>query len=345
MSRTKHHPKAPAFTYRSGIGIAGTPITCDALGFPDDLIFLAHARALAPADVAFLASARAGRRQVVTTERTLRLLGAAGERLRSRALPAAFGRPFNLGAHRIEVVPSGYLPGAAALLCRSEKRQVLYAGAFCLEPLVDGLEPGEIRRAHALCVNATFAAPGLDLPPRRQALAEVRAFVEEALADNRTPVLLASPLASLVPVAFDLARAGLPLRAHAGVARALEELRSLCPTLPLVKRFSGRAARGEVLLWPPEARDAAALHRLDPLRLALVSGQAKSPEVLARMRLSHGFALTTLPNFKEILTLVEASGATEVALDRGPAEPLLACLGERGLFAYTLGPPRQMSLL
>jgi hypothetical protein len=101
---------------------------------------------------------------------------------------------------------------------------------------------------------------------------------------------------------------------------------------------------GEVLLWPPEARDASNLAQLDRLRFALVSGSAAEPGVLERMRLQHGFALTNLPSAGEIATAIEATGAREVALFHGGAEPLAASLRARGLDAYALGPPRQMTL-
>jgi len=99
------------------------------------------------------------------------------------------------------------------------------------------------------------------------------------------------------------------------------------------------------LLWPPEARDASTLAALDHLRFALVSGSAAEPGVMARMRVQHGFALTNLPSAAEIITAVEATGAKEVALFHGGAEPLAALLRERGLDAYALGPPRQMTLV
>jgi hypothetical protein len=149
----------------------------------------------------------------------------------------------------------------------------------------------------------------------------------------------------LPAVALDLARSAIPLRAHARVAEAWKQLRLLCPNLPALTRFSGKLAKGEVLLWPPEAHDAVALRELPNPRLALVSGLAASPDVLFRMRLQHGFALTTMPNFAEILSAVEASGAREVALCRGSAEAVAKHLRERGFFAYALEPPRQMALL
>jgi hypothetical protein len=340
----KPRRSTPAFIYRAGIGLSGTHVTCDGMGFANDLVFLSHAHALVPREIALLASAKAGRRQIVTTEKTLRLLGDAGKKLRSRALPAAFGRPFNLGGHRIEVIPSGYLPGSAALLCETGGCRLLYIGPFCPEPLIDGIEPAEVRHADAICIDATFGDERLYFPPRAEAVAQVRAFVEESLHDGQTPVLLASPSGSLPSIAFDLEQARIPMRAHPRIALGLAGLRSLCNRLPLVTRYSGKVAHGEALLWPPEARGAAKLRMHSNLRMALVSGSAADPEVLARMRLQHGFALTNLPSYAEILAVIEATSAREVALFHGEAEPLAALLREKGKNAYAIGPPRQMTL-
>ena len=334
----------PAFVYRAGIGLADTHITCDAAGFASDLIFLSHARALAPRGPAALSGVRGGRRQIVTTEKTLRLLGDAGEKLRSRTLPAAFGRPFNLGDLRIEVVPTGYLPGAAGLLSEDNGRRIFYLGAFCPEPLLAGVEASEVRRSDAICIDATFGDPRLVFPPRQETVAAVRDFVQTTLGERQTPVLLASPFGALPAVALDLAQAGFALRAHPRIAAVLARLRGVCESLPAPARFSGRVAKNEVLLWPPEARDAANLAALDDLRLALVSGSAADPSVLAHLRLQHGFALTNLPSAPEILTAIESTGAKEVALFHDGAESLASLLRERGFEAYVLGPPRQMTL-
>jgi hypothetical protein len=329
-----------AFSYRAGIRIPGTEITCDALGFPSDLVFLSHANALAPRAPA----ARAGRRQFVTTEVTLRLLGDAGAKLRERALPAAYGRPFNLGPHRLEVVPSGYLPGAAALLCETEPVRAFYLGAFCPEPLIENVEPALMRRADAVCIDATCGAPTLVFPPRRQVLAQVCAFVEESLRQAGRVALLASAFGALPAVVIALARAGIAMRAHRRIAAVLARLRSVCAQLPAIPRFAGKLDAGEVLLWPPEARRAAGLAALGDLRLALVSGSAADPHVLANLQLEHGFALTNLPCFAEIVAAVEATAAREVALFSGAADAVATVLHQRGLSAYVLHPPRQMPL-
>ena len=343
--RTKKRRPPSAFIYRAGIGLAGTHITCDATGFPSDLVFISHAHALGIRGPAKLAGQRAGRRQIVATEKTLRLLGEAGDKLRSRTLPAAFGRPFNLGTQRLEIIPTGCLPGAAGLLCEVDHRRTFYLGAFNPEPLVPGLEPAETRQADAICIDATFGHPGLVFPPRRQALADTLAFVQTTLAEGLTPVLLIAPMGALSAVAHGLAQAGIALRAHARIALELARLHDVCEAIPAIARASRKLGAGEVLLWPADARHAAALRALPAARLALVSGSAVHSEVLARMEVDHGFALTDLPSYPEILSAIKTSGAREVALFQAGAEELATDLRAQGFAAYPLGPPRQMTLV
>jgi hypothetical protein len=339
----KSQPRARAFSFREGVRIPGTEITCDARGFPSDLVFLSHAGALAPAGPAALAGGRAGRRQVVTTETTLRLLDEAGACLRARALPAAFGRPFTLGPHRLEVVPSGFLPGAAALLCETDTARALYLGAFCPEPLLEGIEPALFRNADAVCINAAAAHPGWVFPPRRQELERVRTFVEESLRAGARVVLFGSAFEALPAVVAELGRAGIAARAHQRIAAVCRRLRRVCPSLPPVARFSGKLDPNEVLLWPPEARKSASLAALGEFRGALVAAAAADPAMPATLGIGRGFALSNLPSFPELLAAVEAAGAREAALVRGPAEAVAAALRARGRDAYVLGPPRQMT--
>jgi hypothetical protein len=348
--RSRRSSSPHAFVYRAGIGLAGTQITCDAAGFPSDLIFLSHAQVLGQRGPAQLAGAKAKGRRLMTTETTLRLLG-ADRSLRSRTLPAAFGQPFNLGGQRIEIVPSGYWPGAAALLCETSHRRVYYLGACAPEVIVPGLGPAEPRRADAVCLDARAGDPRLVLPSRRQTLADIRAFARRALDEGRTPVLLISAASVLPSVASDLRREGLILRAHPRLGRALAELHDVCAAIPVVAPAGRRLRMGEVWLWPADRPGSgpkwAALRPGHATRVALVMDpalEALKGEIPARASLDEIFTLTLLPGHQEILSLLEDCGAQEVALLHASSDELLADLRGRGFAAYSLGPPRQMTL-
>src|SRR6185295_17983639 len=188
-----------AFVHRGGgVQIAGTVIACDA-AVGTDLVFLSHAPALGVNARRALPRLGGGRRQVLTTDLTLALLGPAGDRLKAHALPAAYGRPFGLGDLRLEMFPSGFMPGAAA--------------------------SSEVRAADSLCIDATFGSEALAFPPRAQALADVGAAVRRVLGDGRTPVVLVDPVAIAVDVGAALAADRIGLFAHRSIVQAAAAFR------------------------------------------------------------------------------------------------------------------------
>ncbi len=334
-----------AFSFRGGVGINGTILTCDASGSASDLVFLSHAQALGePGKGARQALRRAGRHDLLATDGTLTLLGRDGVRLRPHALPAPFGRPFTLGDLRLELFPSGHLPGAASLLCEVDDRRVLYAGTVRAQDAGFGAVPGEIRRSDALCLDATFGSPRFVFPPREEALGQVRRFVEQAIASARTPVLLVSPFGTAMEVSQWLHAEGLDLRGHRSIVGAATTFRAAGATPPVIARFAGKVAPREILLWPPEAREAPLLGAIAAPVFAFVSGFSLVPETLAAMRVDSGIALSNQSGFSDLLAYVEATGAKEVALYRGFNEELAGVLRARGYQAYPLGPPRQMEL-
>ena len=340
MPRRRKH----AFSYHAGVTLDGTQLTCDAAGFATDLVFLSHAKALAPGSSFGLSSRRAGRRQLLATEGTLVLLGAAGEHLRARTLPAGFGRAFNLGGLRLALLPAGYLPGAASLLCEAGGRRLLYAGTICRERAFSSLAAAEVRSADAVCLDATFGDPRFVLPPREEAEAALRRFVEAALAAQRAPVLLVSPFGPAPATVEALQTAGIAARAHSTIVSALGRFGQAGASVPTLRRFAGKLGPNEALLWPPEAREAPILGALDSPSFAFVSGFSVERTAVDCMRADQGIALSNQAGFADLIAYLEATGAHEVALHRGFAETFATILRSRGFDAYAIDPPRQMEL-
>jgi hypothetical protein len=340
---SKRHPRA--FGYRAGVRVQGTILACDASA-GSDLIFLSHAEALDARAARALPRARHGRRLILTTETTLALLGAPGARLRAHALLAGMGRPFALGELRLELFPSGHAPGAASLLCElgatasagTGMERVVYAGV---------LGPGDapaVRPADALCVDATFGARRFSFPPLAEALSEVRRLVLEALARGSAPLVLVEAPTSALAVATTLVEAGVTVRGgRAVVQTAAAYAEAGLPTPPL-QRFDGRLRPGEALLWPPSAREAAGLGRLEAPTTILATGHAGDPEAIARARADHGVPLGDRADFAALLRYIESTGAREVALMRAPGDELAQALQARGVDTYPVGPPRQIAL-
>jgi putative mRNA 3-end processing factor len=324
-----------AFVYRAGVRLAGTVLACDAAA-GGDLVFLSHAAVLGARRRRALPRVGGGRRQILTTEATLALLGPFGDRLRAQALVTAYGRPFALGELRLELYPSGFLPGAASLLCEREGRRLVYAG-----PIGDG---AEVRAADALCLDARFAEPAIVFPPRALAEASLLRMAGDT-GGAGAPVLLIEPLALAPLVARALAAAGVPLRAHRAIVDAVAAFKRVGPAAagPVLQRFAGRLAPEEVLLWPADARAPRQGGEAPARRAVLVSPRAGAT-ARARPDAPLGLTFPFGADLAELVRYVEATGAREVALVGAPDESLAELLRGRGIGAYRIGPPRQIDL-
>jgi putative mRNA 3-end processing factor len=326
---------ARAFVYRAGVRIAGTVVACDAAA-GGDLVFLSHAAVFGAHRRRALPRVGGGRRQILTTEATLRLLGPVGERLRARALLAPFGRPFALGDLRLEIFPAGYQPGAASLLCERGGRRIVYAGPIG--------PAAEVRAADALCLDARYAARDVAFPPLAAAEESLRRIASDVSGDG-APLLFVEPLALAPLIARMLAAAGFAQRAHRRILDALAAYRQVEPEAPVatVQRFAGRLAKDEVLLWPGDAR-APAPGQVRARRSVLVSPRGGSAAGRARLDGPEALLFPFGADAAALARYVEATGARQVALAGAPDDHLAELLRGRGLEAYQIGSPRQIEL-
>jgi len=333
-----------SFVWADGVRTAGTDIVCDARRCPDAAtVLVSHARS---------PRLRGGPEcRVVTTERT-RLLRAVEIAPRGQAagmLVTPFGRPFALGRLRLELLPSGHVPGAAQLYVElDDRRRVAYCGPLNPSPGRFAEAP-QVRAAEALCLDAPLAAYDRKLPPRAEAEAALVAAVERALADGATPVVLAPALGGAQDVVALLAAAALPIRVHARIAAFIEAYARIGLRVPttLVRRFRGSPARGDVGVWPLEDRNAAAIGRLRTARLFAATGLALDPDAAARLRVDAAFALSDHGDLPSLVAHARAAEARDVWLTSGFSDAAARAFAAAGVTAHPLSahrPMQQMAL-
>jgi len=310
---------AGGVSWRDGVHVLGTQVWCDAR----------RARA-----VCFVSSAdrtgRAGHGQLIATAETLALLGAPGD----AHLAAPLRRPFTLGTVRLELVPTGYVVGAAALAVDAGGHRVFYAGAVA--PAGRGLGgAAELRPCDTLVVAAPYGAEHhrFDGGP-----ADVVGFAHEVLAAGEVPVVLVTSAARGLDVAAALAAAGVAVAGHRAIVDAARRLAGAGLELSVRRTV----ARGRALVWPvgEHARAAAAVRGL-PARVALASGLAVERDRVRALGVDRAIAWSGAADRAALLGFVAASGAAEVAVTGPWAEEIARAIGPR---ARALGPPRQMPL-
>ena len=313
--------KKSLLEWRDGLHILGTPLWCDAR----------HTR-----EVCFLSSARVPgarrHRQVLASSTTLALLPDATRRAPQSTLAVPFGRKFTLGTLRLELVPSGFMPGAASLTVEVGGARLLYAGV--VNPKGTGLGGApEARPADVLVVDASFAGARYSFPPAGEMLAEAKAWAETVAAGGGIPVLLAEPLGAALELLKILA---VPVVAHRAIVAAAKKLTAAGIALPAPKRHAGTPAAGSAVLWPVSARDT--LPPLRRARVALVDPRAQDAAFAAAFAapLDASFPFSDHPDAETLAAYIAQTGAGEVHVTNASAETAKALgaepLGQLGLF-------------
>ncbi|MCS6915651.1 MAG: hypothetical protein RMK29_12630 [Myxococcales bacterium] len=334
--------EAPCFVWRDGVHVPGTVLWCDARR-AHSLCFLSHA------------GRRFGSRrcQILCTDITLRILQLLSPTRPDEVLPCPCGRPFSLGNLRLELFPSGYLPGAASLLITlPDGRRLVYAGD--LNPQAGpGCAPMQVRGAVALACHAPLCALGRSLPDRAEATAALSAHLEAARGAG-VAVVLAAEVGPAQDVLDVLLRFGLQVQVHPRIYRLLAAFTEPGAALPAGARPLRPPVRaGDVVLWPLERPlaplvPAAGATRLVPL---LCTGAALSAEWTGRYARAMSGTMPPIPipfpdgiDLPGLLTYVRATEAREVYLTAGMGPVVEQALGRMGVRLHALVPPQQLDL-
>lgn len=324
----------PAVAWRDGVQLAGSIVWCDA-GRARDLCFVSHAHHLP----------RGAHRKLIASPRTLALLEAGGATLADEVLPVPFGRAFHLGELRLELYPSGHVPGAASLLLTDGAgRRIAYGGD--VNPVRALGEPAEVRACDALVLEAPLGELERPLPPRDEVRAHLVELVRRLVAEQ--PVVVLAPSLGAAQEALSvLARAGLALRAHPRIYAQTAACARLGMELPAAARFTRRLDAGEVLLWPLELAHSRGLTKLcvqqRAARVAL-SGLALDERAARTLGAEHVLPLSDHGDLPSLVDYVLASGARELYLTRGHGPRLVERFATHGVRVHPLAPPRQMEL-
>lgn len=321
-----------------GLRLRDTPLHLEPRG-RSELGFLAHARG-ARATLPL---------RLVATSGTVALLEAAQPRAmrKSAPLPASFGKPFALGSLKLTLFAAGHVRGSAQLLCETASpERVLYSGDLggAGPTACATAEPREQPQCDSLVLRATYGHPRYLLPPRAEVLAQLSSFVQRALAERRTPVVLAAPLGGAQEAALHLAAEGHALRLHPTVLRAAEVYRQLGVPLGEAAALSGAPEFGEVAILPYDERGRRAAAVLPAARICLLSGRALEPDLVASAGVSSALPLSDHAGFDQLVDFALRSGARRVLTVHGYAEELAQALREQGLEARALGHEKQLEL-
>lgn len=257
---------------------------------------------------------------------------------------AAFGETRELAGGRATLLPAGHILGSAQFFFETDAGSLLYTGDFKLAPGL-AAEPCQWRRADTLVMETTFGLPHYRMPPREAVAAQAVAFSRETLDSGAVPVLLGYSLGKAQEIIRILLDAGLTPMLHESVWEMTAIHRELDSDFPAGSvRFKASAARGHVVVFPPNASASSALEKIGPRRTAILTGWALDPGAKYRMRCDEAFPLSDHADYDELLRYVDLVQPKRVLTVHGFAAEFATDLRRRGIEAWALAQDNQLEL-
>ena len=335
MSAKKTNLERPSpIQFTHGIHVRGTELWLDATR-AKDLSFVSHAHldhvARHRRIIATAVTARFCRDRVGVTE----------------ALTVPYRQPFTLGDITLELRPAGHVLGSAQIVVKLPAGKggatVGYTGDFSPYPSRTA-EAAEPISCDILVIEATFGIPRYVFPPKEEVTAGIAAFADRTIKAGGTPVFLAYPLGKSQEVARRLGDAGYRVRAHASVWDNCKVYEEHGVAFPNLHKFTDGARRGEVLVFPHQARRSRAMQKVHNPRFAAVTGWAMDPGANYRFKVDDAFPLSDHADFPALMRAVEQSRALKVYVVHGFVDEFVRALKARGVDAAPLKVPDREQL-
>jgi len=317
------------FEWAGGVHLSDSVLWCDA-DRKKELSFVSSAHA----DV------MGKKRRILATEETVKILTRGSGRI--DALTSPFRRPFVLGKLELEMHPAGRMAGAAQLLIQRNGRRLLYTNDFLTQKLSTA-ERAQPTPCDVIAMPGTFGRRDIRFPERAEVQERILSFVDDALEEKATPVLVVPPLGPAQELMYMLGKRGYRLRVHRAIHDVAKVYVQLGRDLLGAKRLQGQPARDEIVLIPPILRHDATVRGIQKRRLALISGRALDPAYVFQTGVDEAFPLAEAADHQELIDFVSACGAREVYLTT-QAEELAEDLRKKGVRVHDLVRPEQLSL-
>jgi putative mRNA 3-end processing factor len=285
-------------------------------------------------------------RTIATTPTLALMRHRLGEpkRRKTEALPVDYRTPFGLGELTLELFSAGHVLGSAQLRVTRNEVAVGYTGDLCTEP-THAADRADVMPCDVLVMESTFGLPRYVFPPKEETLAAIRRFVDDALSDGVTPVLLGYALGKAQEILKFLSDAGYPCRAHPVVHAVNRVYEAHGVALPNVRALGPEGPeRGEVVVAPPHLARSPAMRGVGKRRTAILTGWAIDGGRWFR-GVDAAFPLSDHADFPSLVRYAKATGAGRVFTVHGHADALAAALRKEGVRSEPLREHMQLELL
>lgn len=224
--------------YDEGILIPGTSLWMDPEA-PRDMSFLSHAGTLVP---------RYYRKAISTHETAVLARAPSREQRKFHPLVLPYGQNVSIGNSRVELLPSGFVPGGAQIWMETSYGTTLYSRDISLKG-AHNLEGASVRKADTLILGTDGAIDESAIPSMNELERALRILVWEALQKSHGVLIGCEELGSAQDVSRALHDGAVLHHAHPRIAlinRALTKL-----GFPTESPSASQLPQaGEVVIWP-----------------------------------------------------------------------------------------------
>ncbi|NOZ59429.1 MAG: MBL fold metallo-hydrolase [Euryarchaeota archaeon] len=242
------------------------------------------------------------------------------------------GRSYEMRDFAVRLIESGHMLGASQLVVENGFKLV-YTGDLHLEGGAT-CSPARVERCDVLIIESTFGSPHYEFPPREEVIAELKDWIEEKHSREAVPVVLGYSLGKAQELTRYLS-SHFCVEVHPTIYENNRRYEALGVALGEYRLFSEESREDRVVIFPPAARRARALEKLNP-SFAFMSGWAVHEGTRFRLGVEEALPLSDHSDFYSLLRYVEKASPQVVYTVHGFAEEFAEELRARGFYAEAL---------
>ncbi len=252
-----------------------------------------------------------------------------------------YGETRSLGSVAVSLPPAGHIRGSAQVRIECGGEVAVFSGDYktAADPTCAPFEPV---RCDRFITEATFGLPIFRWPDPERVFARIHSWWRANQEAGRASILFAYALGKAQRLLAGLDPEIGPIRTHGAVERVAEAYRAA--GVPLAP--SRRATEAPLADWsralvlaPLSARGTPWLRRFGDASTAIASGWMRIRGIRRRRAIDRGFTLSDHADWPALLRVIEATGASSIAVTHGTVTPMVRHLRENGFEAAALRTP------
>jgi len=277
-------------------------------------------------------------RRVLATPETLALL--EHRRGKTATMPVRYNQPIVLQGHEVTLFPAGHILGSAQILIEGSQRLV-YTGDFRLSAGVCA-QPAQVKSCDILVMECTFGLPHYLFPPRDQTVERLVNFIQKALLEGMTPVVLGYTLGKGQEALKIVGDAGYEAVVYDSLYKIANIYERLGVEFGPYQRYDGRGVEGKVVVAPTHMKRHQLKADLGRCKTVYLTGWGLDPGRRFSLGADLVLPLSDHADFNELVEYVQRANPRKVYTVHGFPQ-FAAHLRDLGLDARHL-PEQQLEL-